>query len=134
MSKVWLITGSSRGLGRALAEAVLASGDQVVATARDIAALDVTDAAAARAAVAFAVERFGRLDVVVNNAGYADAGSFEEMAPEVFDAQMQTNFYGVVNVTRAASMTALSANDAPVSRWHQRQWQQWTMRGALVMR
>jgi NAD(P)-dependent dehydrogenase (short-subunit alcohol dehydrogenase family) len=112
MSKVWLITGSSRGLGRALAEAVLASGDQVVATARDVAALDglggehfpldVTDAEAARGAVAFAVERFGRLDVVVNNAGYADAGSFEEMAPDVFDAQMRTNFYGVVNVTRAA--------------------------------
>jgi NAD(P)-dependent dehydrogenase (short-subunit alcohol dehydrogenase family) len=112
MSKVWLITGSSRGLGRAIAEAALEAGEQVVATARNIDALaglggehfalDVTDAAAARDAVAFAVETFGRLDVVVNNAGYADAGSFEEMAPEVFDAQIQTNLYGVVNVTRAA--------------------------------
>jgi NAD(P)-dependent dehydrogenase (short-subunit alcohol dehydrogenase family) len=112
MSRTWLITGSSRGLGRALTEAVLTTGDEVVATARRLEslaglggahfALDVTDAAAARAAVDFAVKRFGRLDVVVNNAGYADAGSFEELAPEVFDAQMQTNFYGVVNVTRAA--------------------------------
>jgi NAD(P)-dependent dehydrogenase (short-subunit alcohol dehydrogenase family) len=108
---IWLITGSSRGLGRALAEAVLENGDDVVATARDVdsleglggehVALDVTDPEAARAAVDFAVRRFGRLDVVVNNAGYADAGSFEEMAPEVFDAQMATNFGGVVNVTRA---------------------------------
>src|SRR3954470_6768671 len=97
MSKVWLITGSSRGLGRALAEAVLASGDQVVATARDVPALDglggehfpldAPDPGAARAAVAFAVERFGRLDVVVNNAGYADAGSFEEIAPQDIDEQ-----------------------------------------------
>jgi NAD(P)-dependent dehydrogenase (short-subunit alcohol dehydrogenase family) len=112
MSKVWLITGSSRGLGRAIAEAALEAGDNVVATARNADslaglggehfALDVTDAQAARDAVAFAVERFGRLDIVVNNAGYADAGSFEEMAPEVFDAQIATNFYGVVNVTRAA--------------------------------
>jgi NAD(P)-dependent dehydrogenase (short-subunit alcohol dehydrogenase family) len=108
---IWLITGSSRGLGRALAEAVLESGDDMVATARDVrsleglggehVALDVTDPEAVRAAVDFAVRRFGRLDVVVNNAGYADAGSFEEMAPEVFDAQMATNFGGVVNVTRA---------------------------------
>jgi NAD(P)-dependent dehydrogenase (short-subunit alcohol dehydrogenase family) len=112
MSKVWLITGSSRGLGRAVAEAVAASGDELVATARDVkslaglrgehVALDVTDPDAARAAVAAAVERFGRLDVVVNNAGYADLGSIEEMPPEVFDAQIATNFFGVVNVTRAA--------------------------------
>ena len=112
MPKVWLITGSSRGLGRALAEAVAASGDELVATARNVeslaglggehVALDVTDPEAARAAVAFAVERFGRLDVVVNNAGYADLGSIEEMPPEVFDAQIATNFFGVVNVTRAA--------------------------------
>src|ERR1700750_1540816 len=99
-NKVWLITGRSRGLGGALAEAVLERGDQLVATARDVGslaglggehfALDVTDAEAARAAVALAVERFGRLDVVVNNAGYADASSFEEMPPEVFDAQIRT--------------------------------------------
>jgi NAD(P)-dependent dehydrogenase (short-subunit alcohol dehydrogenase family) len=112
MSKVWLITGSSRGLGRALAEAVVASGDELVATARNVEslaglggehfALDVTDADAARAAVEFAVERFGRLDVVVNNAGYAALGSIEDMPREVFDAQIATNFFGVVNVTRAA--------------------------------
>jgi NAD(P)-dependent dehydrogenase (short-subunit alcohol dehydrogenase family) len=65
-------------------------------------ALDVTDAEAARAAVAFAMDTFGRLDVVANSAGYGNAGSFEELAPAVFDAQIQTNFYGVVNVTRAA--------------------------------
>jgi NAD(P)-dependent dehydrogenase (short-subunit alcohol dehydrogenase family) len=112
MSKIWLITGSSRGLGRAIAEAALESGDQVVATARNVDSLaglggkhfplDVTDAEAARAAVAFAVDTFGRLDVVVNSAGYGHVGSFEELAPEDFDAQIQTDFYGVVNVTRAA--------------------------------
>lgn len=117
-SKVWLITGSSRGLGRALAEAALAAGHRAVATARrpdqlaglirqygDLAlavALDVTDPAAAQAAVAQAVAHFGRLDVVVNNAGYGNVGSVEE-TPEVdFRAQIEANFFGVVNVTRAA--------------------------------
>src|SRR5882757_3433687 len=94
MSKIWLITGSSRGLGRELAEAVLAAGHQLVATARrpeqldDLVqrygdrvravALDVTDAAAARAAVEVAVEAFGALDVVANNAGYANSTSIED--------------------------------------------------------
>ncbi|HEY4461123.1 MAG TPA: oxidoreductase [Streptosporangiaceae bacterium] len=114
----WLITGSSRGLGEALARAVLDRGDRVVATARrpeDLdalikahpgraraVALDVTDPAAARAAVQTAVEEFGRLDVVVNNAGYADSIPIEEMPDEDFRAQIETNFFGVVNVTRAA--------------------------------
>ncbi|HEX4206664.1 MAG TPA: SDR family NAD(P)-dependent oxidoreductase [Ktedonobacteraceae bacterium] len=96
MSKVWLITGSSRGLGRSLAEAVLAHGDRLVATARkpeqldDLVekyggqvraiALDVTSSEQARAAVATAVEAFGRLDIVVNNAGYANVGSIEELS------------------------------------------------------
>lgn len=118
MSKVWLVTGSSRGLGRALAGAVLAAGDRLVATARDPAqlsdlvthygdrvravALDVTDADAARAAIGEAVSVFGRLDVLVNNAGYGDVGSIEDMPDDVFRAQIETNLFGVVNVTRAA--------------------------------
>jgi NAD(P)-dependent dehydrogenase (short-subunit alcohol dehydrogenase family) len=118
MSRVWLITGSSRGLGRELAKAVLAAGDRLVATARKpedlrdlasqygdrvrAAALDVTDPTAARAAVATATAAFGRLDVVVNNAGYGNVASIEDMAEEDFRAQFETNFFGVVNVTRAA--------------------------------
>lgn len=118
MSKTWLITGSSRGLGRALAEAVLAAGHQLVATARrpeqldDLVrrfgdrvravALDVTDPAAARAAVQQAVDSFGRLDVLVNNAGYADVASIEDVTEDAFRAQIDTNLHGVVNVTKAA--------------------------------
>jgi NAD(P)-dependent dehydrogenase (short-subunit alcohol dehydrogenase family) len=118
MSKIWLITGSSRGLGRALTEAVLAAGDRVVATARKpeqlddlvtkygdqlrAVALDVTDADAARAAVRTAVEEFGGLDVVANNAGYANSASIEETAEDDFRAQVETNLFGVVNVTKAA--------------------------------
>ncbi|MFI2101769.1 SDR family NAD(P)-dependent oxidoreductase [Isoptericola sp. NPDC019693] len=117
--RVWLVTGSSRGFGRAIVEAVLEHGDAVVATARRVddlaplverfgtdrvllAPLDVTDPEAARATVAAAVERFGRLDVVVNNAGYADSASIEEMPEDVFRHQIDTNLYGVINVTRAA--------------------------------
>ena len=118
MSKVWLITGSSRGLGMALAKAALASGDRVVATARQPAQLqalieqyperalavelDVSNSRSARAAVARAVAHFGRLDVVVNNAGYANVSSIEDMPEDDFRAQLETNFFGVVNVTRAA--------------------------------
>jgi NAD(P)-dependent dehydrogenase (short-subunit alcohol dehydrogenase family) len=118
MPKVWLITGSSRGLGRDLAEAVASAGHQLVATARrpgqlaDLAArypgqvlpiaLDVTDAAAAEHAVQAAVERFGRLDVVVNNAGYADVASIEDVTLDDFRAQIDANFYGVVYLTKAA--------------------------------
>lgn len=118
MSKVWLITGSSRGLGRDLAKAVLEAGHRLVATARkpeqlnDLAAqygqqvravpLDVTDPAAARAAVAEATSAFGRLDVVVNNAGYANISSIEDVSEEDFRAQFETNFFGVLHVTRAA--------------------------------
>ncbi|CND52148.1 short chain dehydrogenase/reductase SDR [Mycobacterium tuberculosis] len=113
-----MITGASRGFGRALAEAVLRTGDQLVATARrpeqldDLAArygermrpaaLDVTDAAAAVRAVNEATAAFGRLDVVVNNAGYANSAPIEEMAEDDFRAQVETNLFGVVNVTRAA--------------------------------
>ena len=118
MSKVWLVTGSASGLGRNISEAVLASGDCLVATARDpryledlvqkygdhvrAAPLDVTDEGAAHAAVLVAVDAFGRLDVVVNNAGYGDVAPFEQLSSERFKAVMDTNFYGVVYVTRAA--------------------------------
>jgi NAD(P)-dependent dehydrogenase (short-subunit alcohol dehydrogenase family) len=118
MSKVWLVTGSASGLGRSVAEAVLESGGRLVATARDprrlddlvqkyrdqvrTAALDVADEDAANAAVRVAVDAFGRLDVVVNNAGYGDIAPFEQLTPERFKAVIDTNFYGVVNVTRAA--------------------------------
>jgi NAD(P)-dependent dehydrogenase (short-subunit alcohol dehydrogenase family) len=118
MTQTWLITGSSRGFGRELAEAVLESGDHVVATARrpeqldDLVhrygdrvratALDVTDAAAARAAVQLALDAFGGLDVVVNNAGYANSAPIEEMPDDDFREQIETNLFGVVNVTKAA--------------------------------
>lgn len=118
MSSVWLITGSSRGLGRALAQAVLAAGHSLIATARsttDLAALvdqygervravslDVTDPVSARAAVQEAVNTFGRLDVLVNNAGYGNVASIEEGEDDDFRAQIETNFFGVANVTRAA--------------------------------
>jgi len=118
MSKVWLVTGSASGLGRSIAEAVLASDDRLVATARDprqledlvkksgervrAARLDVTDETAAYAAVQVAIEAFGRLDVVVNNAGYGDVAPFEQLSSERFNGVMDTNFYGVVYVTRAA--------------------------------
>jgi len=118
MSKVFLLTGSTRGLGRQIAEAALAAGHRLVATARrpealaDLAerygrqvlpvALDVTDADAAKAAVAAGVETFGRLDVVVNNAGYANLVSVEDISLTDFREQIDTNLFGVVNVTKAA--------------------------------
>jgi NAD(P)-dependent dehydrogenase (short-subunit alcohol dehydrogenase family) len=118
MTKTWFITGSSRGFGRELTRAVLASGDNVVATARrpeqldDLVrqygdriravALDVTDAAAARAAVQTTIDEFGALDVVVNNAGYANSAPIEETPDDDFRAQIETNLFGVVNVTKAA--------------------------------
>ncbi|GAA1542809.1 SDR family NAD(P)-dependent oxidoreductase [Kribbella lupini] len=116
--KVFLVTGSSRGLGREIAQAALAVGHQVVATARrpeqlsDLVsqygdqvrtvALDVTDPAAAESAVQAAVDAFGRLDVVVNNAGYANFVAFEDIPMDDFREQVETNLFGVVNVTRAA--------------------------------
>ncbi|MEV4078424.1 SDR family NAD(P)-dependent oxidoreductase [Nonomuraea fuscirosea] len=118
MAKTWLIAGASRGFGRRLTEAVLEAGDQVIATARspkqldDLVArhsgriravsLDVTDAAAASRAVKEATDTFGSLDVVVNNAGYGNSAPIEEMAEDDFRAQIETNLFGVVNVTRAA--------------------------------
>lgn len=121
MSKVWLITGSSRGLGRALTEAVLAAGHNLVATARNPAqladlveryrdqvravALDVTDDRAADRAIQAAVNAFGRLDVLVNNAGYGDVSSIEDTSLADFRAQIETNLFGVINVTKAAIPT-----------------------------
>lgn len=118
MSKVWFVTGSSRGLGRALVEVALEAGDRVAATARspdrlqDLSdrygdavlplPLDVTEHDAAAHAVAQARETFGRIDVVVNNAGYSDLGSFEDTTIDSFRTQIDTNFYGVVNVSKAA--------------------------------
>ena len=112
--KVWLVTGASRGLGRALASAVLAAGDRLVAGARDPKALadlardgalgvelDVTRAEQVQRAVAAAVDRFGRIDVLVNNAGYANTDAIEDVDEADFRAQFETNFFGVFHVTRA---------------------------------
>jgi NAD(P)-dependent dehydrogenase (short-subunit alcohol dehydrogenase family) len=118
MPQTWFITGSSRGFGRALTEAALAVGDRVVATARrpealdDLArlhgedlfaaSLDVTDSQAAERVIQAGVDRFGRLDVVVNNAGYANVAPIETGEDVDFRAQFETNFWGVYNVTKAA--------------------------------
>src|ERR1700745_3478957 len=118
MSKVWLITGSGNGLGRDIAEAALAGGDKVVAGWRragglaplggqsrgggKAGTLGVRKEAAAKAAVQLAVDTFGRLDVLVNNAGYGQFAPFEQMSAEDFQAILDTCFYGVVYTTRAA--------------------------------
>jgi NAD(P)-dependent dehydrogenase (short-subunit alcohol dehydrogenase family) len=115
-SKVYFITGAARGMGVDLVNAALAAGHSVVATARDAARvtdvfgehdnllavpLDITDETAAQAAVTAAVQRFGRIDVLINNAGLFYAGFFEEISPAQFRNQMEVNFFGPVNVTRA---------------------------------
>jgi NAD(P)-dependent dehydrogenase (short-subunit alcohol dehydrogenase family) len=115
--KVWLVTGAGRGMGVDIAEAALAAGNAVVATGRRpeaveqalggaqddllIVKLDVTSPADAQAAGQAAVDRFGRIDVLVNNAGNFYAGFFEEITPEDFRAQIETTLFGPVNVTRA---------------------------------
>jgi NAD(P)-dependent dehydrogenase (short-subunit alcohol dehydrogenase family) len=117
-SKVWFITGTSRGFGREWAIAALERGDSVAATARDISTLDdlverfghallpitldVTDRPAAFAAVARAHERFGRLDVVINNAGYGQFGMIEELSEAELRDQIETNLFGALWVTQAA--------------------------------
>jgi NAD(P)-dependent dehydrogenase (short-subunit alcohol dehydrogenase family) len=117
-AKTWFITGTSKGFGRIWAEAALERGDSVAATARDastleplleaygervlVQALDVTDKAAVDAAVAAAHERFGRLDVVVHNAGYGYFGTIEEVDEAGARAQIETNLFGALWVTKAA--------------------------------
>lgn len=117
-AKVWLITGCSSGFGRALAARVLARGHRLIATSRqpaqleDLAArhatmcravaLDVTEPAQIKAAVADAADAFGRLDVVVNNAGYGLAGAFEEVGQEQIARNFSVNFFGPLEVMRAA--------------------------------
>ena len=115
--KVWFITGTGRGMGTDIAKAALAAGHAVVATGRSpekvaqaigpsqdllTVKLDVTDPADATAAIQAAVDRFGRIDVLVNNAGNFYAGFFEEITPEDFRRQIETTMFGPMNVTRAA--------------------------------
>lgn len=114
--KVWFITGAGRGMGVDIAEAALAAGHAIVATGRNpdrlrsaiaahddllVVELDVTDPAGVKDAVRAAVDRFGRIDVLVNNAGNFNAGFFEELSPEEFRAQIETTLFGPVDVTRA---------------------------------
>lgn len=114
--RVWFITGATRGLGALIAEAALADGNAVVATGRNIAAiterfghsaallpvaLDVTDEAQAKAAVQAAVERFGRIDVLVNNAGFGLLGAIEESSDADVRRMYDTNVFGLLNITRA---------------------------------
>ena len=114
--RIWMVTGASRGIGARITEAALAQGDAVVATARDAAALqqrfghnaallalplDVTDEAQAARAVAAALDRFGRIDVLVNNAGYGLLGAVEEASADEVRRLYETNVFGLLNVTRA---------------------------------
>jgi NAD(P)-dependent dehydrogenase (short-subunit alcohol dehydrogenase family) len=144
-SKVWLITGCSRGLGHAFAKAVLDAGHKLVATARDpaaisqfqnryggqvrVVALDVTDPSAAEGAIKMAVETFGRLDVLVNNAGYGNIAPAEETTLDDFRHQIETNLFGVIYLTKAAlpvmreqaaghifQVTSIAARIGPVGR------------------
>jgi NAD(P)-dependent dehydrogenase (short-subunit alcohol dehydrogenase family) len=118
ISKVWLITGAGSGIGAGTAKAAVQAGDRVVATARNLdkarnalrdvtgenlafVQLDVADEGQAKAAVEETVQRFGRIDVLVNNAGYSLLGNFEEMTTADLERQFATNFYGVVYLMRA---------------------------------
>ena len=116
-SRVWLITGSSSGFGRAIAQAVLDRGEKVVVTARNpqhvediqtkypdralAVQLDVTQPAQVKAAVETAIAKFGRIDVLVNNAGYGTMGALEELSDEATRRQFETNVFGALNMMRA---------------------------------
>jgi NAD(P)-dependent dehydrogenase (short-subunit alcohol dehydrogenase family) len=119
-SRVWFITGASRGIGALIAEAALADGNAVVAAGRKVAAikerlgdspallavaLDVTDEAQAKAAVQAAVAKFGRIDVLINNAGFGLMGAVEESADKDVRRMYDTNVFGLLNVTRAVLPT-----------------------------
>src|ERR1700727_1132116 len=114
--QIWLVTGAGRGMGTDIAKAALAAGHAVVATGRNtgrvteavgdhddllVVPLDVTDTASVQAAIDATVARFGRIDVVVNNAGNFKAGFFEEITPADFRAQVETVLFGPLNVARA---------------------------------
>lgn len=115
MGNVWFITGASRGFGRAFAEAAVAQGDKVIAVVRKIAAddpfyaqeavcgvqADVTDEDGIQKAVAEGIAKFGRIDILINNAGYGMSGAFEETSQEALRRLMETDYFGVVNTTRA---------------------------------
>ncbi|WP_457095484.1 SDR family NAD(P)-dependent oxidoreductase [Lysobacter sp. P5_B9] len=117
MSKIWFITGSSTGLGRAIVEAALKAGDQVVGTARDASTLDefanafpndflglpldVTSPAMWNTALEVALQAFGRIDVLVNNAGFGAVGSLEDTPLEVARQLFETNFFGAMNACQA---------------------------------
>src|ERR1700674_5110102 len=118
MSKVWFITGAGSGIGAATARAALKAGDRVIATGRNLdkvrkalrdvvgdelafVQLDVADEAQAKAAVGEAMKAFGRIDVLVNNAGYSQLGNFEELSTAEIEGLLSTSFYGVVHVMRA---------------------------------
>ncbi|MHA7882498.1 SDR family NAD(P)-dependent oxidoreductase [Nitratireductor rhodophyticola] len=117
MGKVWLVTGASRGLGLEIARAALDKGETVVATARSVAALrdafssehermhalalDITDAEAANSVASETIERFGAIDVLVNNAGYAELGFFETFTDAAVRRQFEVNLFGTMNVARA---------------------------------
>lgn len=119
MGKIWLVTGASRGLGREIARAALVAGEMVVATARSadalrdtfgdehdrlhVLALDITDVEAANAVAAEIVERFGAIDVLVNNAGYAELGFFETFTDAAVRRQFEVNMFGTMNVARAVA-------------------------------
>lgn len=129
MTKVWLVTGAGRGLGREIARAALDAGEKVVATARSVDAvrdafgeherlnaltLDVSDAGAANAVAVETVERFGAIDVLVNNAGYAELGFFETFTDAAVRRQFEVNLFGTMNVARGRSAHA----SAPLGPHH----------------
>lgn len=145
MTQAWLITGSSRGLGRAFTEAVLEAGGSVAATARNVndladlrqkfgaqvlpLALDVTNETQAQRAVETTIKTFGKLDVLVNNAGYGNVAPIEDTSIEEFRAQIETNLFGVIILTKAAlpyfreqgfghfiQVTSIAARIGPIGR------------------
>jgi NAD(P)-dependent dehydrogenase (short-subunit alcohol dehydrogenase family) len=151
MSQVWLITGSFRGLGRAFTEAILAAGHCVLAAARNpdqladlrsrygdkihTASLDVTSEAQAKDAIEAAVAKFGGLDVLVNNAGYGNVCPVENTPLDDFRAQIETNLFGVIIMTKAVlpyfrerraghiiQITSIAGRIGPIGRESDRQW------------